>query len=119
MGKSLIERKSLIDIINRIISTNEQIENIIKSTGLNTQDSKIRVKQLNSRLDKLRKEVSERVSGNVHILDLEVNRGARSRALLTNMTKAEVNYLYNNFSLIFPGESVTVIKASTSPTFIK
>jgi excinuclease UvrABC helicase subunit UvrB len=118
MGKSLIERKSLIDIINRIISTNEQIENIIKSTGLNTQDSKIRVKQLNSRLDKLRKEVSERVSGNVHILDLEVNRN-RTRGLLTNMTKAEVNYLYNNFSQIFPGESVTVIKASTSPTFIK
>lgn len=118
MGKSLIERKSLIDIINRIISTNEQIENIIKSTGLNTQDSKIKVKQLNSRLDKLRKEVSERLSGNVHILDLRVN-GKDSKGLLTNLTKAEVNYLYNNYSLIFPGESVTVIKASSSPTFIK
>lgn len=118
MGKSLIERKSLIDTINRIISTNEQIENIIKSTGLNTQDSKIKVKQLNSRLDKLRKEVSERLSGNVHILDLRVN-GKDSKGLLTNLTKAEVNYLYNNYSLIFPGESVTVIKASSSPTFIK
>ena len=118
MGKTLTERKSLIDIINRIISTSEQIESIIKSTGLNTQESKIRVKQLNSRLDKLRHEVSVRVSGNVHVLDLEVDR-KRTRGLLTNMTKAEVNYLYNHFSLIFPGESVTVIKASTSPTFIK
>lgn len=110
--------KSLIDTIDRIISTNEQIENIIKSTGLNTQDSKIMVKQLNSRLDKLRKDVSERVSGNVHILDLEVNH-KRSKGLLTNMTKAEVNYLYNNFSLIFPGEEVKVISVSSSPTFIK
>lgn len=110
--------KSLIDTIDRIISTNEQIENIIKSTGLNTQDSKIRVKQLNSRLDKLRKDVSERVSGNVHILDLEVNH-KRSKGLLTNMTKAEVNYLYNNISLIFPGEEVKVISVSSSPTFIK
>ena len=108
MGKTLTERKSLIDTINRII----------KSTGLNTEDSKIRVKQLNSRLDKLRHEVSVRVSGNVHVLDLEVDR-KRTKGLLTNMTKAEVNYLYNHFSLIFPGESVTVIKASTSPTFIK
>ena len=110
--------KSLIDTIDRIISTNEQIENIIKSTGLNTQDSKIKVKQLNSRLDKLRKDVSERVSGNVHILQLMVN-GKPSKGLLTNMTKAEVNYLYNNFSLIFPGEEVKVISASSSPTFIK
>lgn len=110
--------KSLIDTIDRIISTNEQIENIIKSTGLNTQDSKIKVKQLNSRLDKLRKDVSERVSGNVHILDLEVNH-KRSKGLLTNMTKAEVNYLYNNISLIFPGEEVKVIAVSSSPTFIK
>ena len=110
--------KSLIDTIDRIISTNEQIENIIKSTGLNTQDSKIRVKQLNSRLDKLRKDVSERVSGNVHILQLRVN-GESSKGLLTNMTKAEVNYLYNNISLIFPGENITVISASSSPTFIK
>ena len=110
--------KSLIDTINRIISTHEQIQSIIKSTGLNTQDSKIRVRQLNSRLDKLRSEVSERLSGNVHVLDLEVNR-RRSKGLLTNMTKAEVNYLYNNFSLIFPGEEVKVISASSSPTFIK
>ena len=110
--------KSLIDTIDRIISTNEQIENIIKSTGLNTQDSKIKVKQLNSRLDKLRKDVSERVSGNVHILELEVNH-KRSKGLLTNMTKAEVNYLYNNISLIFPGEEVKVISVSSSPTFIK
>ena len=118
MGESLINRKSLIDTINRIISTNEQIKSIIKSTGLNTQDSKIRVKQLNSRLEKLRKEVSERLSGNVHVLELRVNH-KRSKGLLTNMTKAEVNYLYNNFSLIFPGEEVEVISASSSPTFIK
>lgn len=110
--------KSLIDTINRIISTNEQIESIIKSTGLNTQDSKIRVKQLNSRLEKLRKDVSERLSGNVHVIQLRVN-GKDSKGLLTNITKAEVNYLYNNFSTIFPGEEVTVISASSSQTFIK
>ena len=110
--------KSLIDTINRIISTNEQIENIIKSTGLNTQDSKIRVKQLNSRLDKLRRDVSERLSGNVHVIQLRVN-GKSSKGLLTNITKAEVNYLYNNLSLIFPGEEVKVISASSSQTFIK
>lgn len=110
--------KSLIDTINRIISTNEQINSIIKSTGLNTQDSKIRVKQLNSRLEKLRNDVSERVQGNVNILELKVN-GKPSKGLLTNMTKAEVNFLYNNISLIFPGEDITVIKVSSSPTFIK
>ena len=110
--------KSLIDTINRIISTNEQINSILKSTGLNTQDSKIRVKQLNSRLEKLRNDVSERVQGNVHILELKVN-GKPSKGLLTNMTKAEVNFLYNNISLIFPGEDITVIKVSSSPTFIK
>lgn len=106
--------KSLIDTINRIEYTMRQIS----SMNSNTQDGRIRIKQLNSRLASLRKEVGERIQGNVHIFELEVN-GKPSKGLLTNMTKAEANYIYNNFDKIFPGESVKVISASCSPTFIK